>query len=152
MHAGTPLLGALLLVMAVGCASPTPDEPEHSRIWVSVGGDLANFEDDEEHCIDQSTAEADAPLDDRLFAVCMFARGWRENQGVKPTLAVVSPSQKVRSRVNVRAKPSESSNVLSALAAGERAQLLGREGDWYHVRLRNGKEGYVSTRWTRTIN
>ena len=42
--------------------------------------------------------------------------------------------------------------ILTGLSAGQRAQLLGREGDWYHVRLSDGEEGYVSARWTQPLD
>ena len=120
-------------------------------MWVSVGGELEAFADDETWCSEQARAGEDAPLDELLFSVCMFDRGWRETRGEDPSVAAVMPAERVRSRVNVRAHPSSASQIVTALAVGERAQLLGREGDWYHVRLPNGHEGYVSADWTRTL-
>ncbi len=121
-------------------------------MWVSIGGTLENFEADERHCSREATASRDTPMDEPLFAVCMFERGWRETYREDPTLAAVSPVATVRSRVNVRAHPSRSGEILTGLSAGQRAQLLGREGDWYHVRLSDGEEGYVSARWTQPLD
>jgi hypothetical protein len=144
------IIGLLAIVGLVGCASPPGDES--TRMWVSVGGTLASFENDERHCTEEATGAAKAPIDEPLFAVCMFERGWREAHAEDATLAAVSPVSTVRSKVNVRAHPSKSSEILAGLPAGQRAQLLGQEGEWYHVRLHDGEEGYVSARWTQPLD
>jgi len=139
--------------MAVACASP-PERP--AKLWVSTGGELENFGGDERECLDHATEEEGAALDEQLFAVCMFTKGWRvageatpRIEKPKQVIASVAPRSGLRSNVNVRTRPSTDSPVLTALASDDRAQLLGRDGDWYHVRLPNGKQGYVSARWTR---
>jgi hypothetical protein len=144
------IIGLLAIVGLVGCASPPSDEPR--RVWVSVGGALESFEDDERHCVEEARGTLGAPMDEPLFAVCMFERGWRETHGEDPTLAAVSPVSAVRSKVNVRAHPSKSSEIRAGLPPGQRAQLLGQEGEWYHVRLHDGEEGYVSARWTQPLD
>jgi len=139
-------VGILAITGLVGCASPPGDGP--ARMWVSIGGSLTDFQADERHCATEATPATGRPMDEPLFSVCMFERGWRETHGEDPTLAAVSPLSTVRSRVNVRSVPSTSGQILTALPVGQRAQLLGQEGEWYHVRLSDGEEGYVSARWT----
>jgi len=152
----TVLSIAFLMLTAVACASP-PERP--AKLWVSTGGQLENFGSDERYCLDHATEEEGAALDDQLFAVCMFTKGWRVSGEAKPRIeepkqeiASVAPRAGLRSKVNVRTRPSTDSRVLTALASDDRAQLLGRDGDWFHVRLVSGEQGYVSARWTRRVN
>lgn len=46
------------------------------------------------------------------------------------------------SAVNVRAKSSTSSNVITTLAQNTQVKAVGEEGDWYKVEV-NGKSGYI---------
>jgi hypothetical protein len=50
-------------------------------------------------------------------------------------MVAVAPVPTVNSKENVRSQPSRSAEILSGLPA----QLLGQEGEWYHVRLSDGK-------------
>ncbi len=67
-----------------------------------------------------------------------------------PTLAVpdIVPTERVVRWVNVRAGPDSSSEVVAKLAPGDSADLVEIVPAWYHVRLDDGSEGYVSRAWT----
>jgi hypothetical protein len=56
----------------------------------------------------------------------------------------VSPSERVRRNVVVRAEPDGDSEPRGALFPGDDAELLGEVPGWYQVRLANGVVGYVS--------
>lgn len=60
----------------------------------------------------------------------------------------VTPSERVRRNVVVRAEPSTSSAQLGALLPGDEADLVGEVPGWYQVRLQGGLVGYVSKTWT----
>jgi competence protein ComEC len=63
--------------------------------------------------------------------------------------AIVTPSHRVTTRVNVREFPStQDSNIVGKLKVGEEALLIDNEPRWYKVRLSNGVEGFVSKAWT----
>ncbi|MCZ2110977.1 MAG: MBL fold metallo-hydrolase, partial [Dehalococcoidia bacterium] len=61
----------------------------------------------------------------------------------------ILPSEAVTTRVVVREAPSSQSAAISSLRPGEQAELLGEVPNWYRVRLKNEREGFVSKRWTR---
>lgn len=67
-----------------------------------------------------------------------------------PALAApeVTPSERVRRNVVLRAAPDGDSAALGALLPGQEAALLGEEPGWYQVRLDDGRVGYVSKSWT----
>ena len=60
----------------------------------------------------------------------------------------VTPSERVRRNVVVRAEPSTNSAQLGALLPGDEADLVGEVPGWYQVRLQGGLVGYVSKSWT----
>jgi Mg-chelatase subunit ChlD len=60
----------------------------------------------------------------------------------------VVPSEKVTSRVIVRAQPSRRGADVGSFRPGDRAKLLEAGDDWHHVELGNGTQGYVSAAWT----
>lgn len=63
----------------------------------------------------------------------------------------VTPSERVRSRLMVRAEARPGSRIVARLAKGEEVELLGSEGGWHRIELDGGKTGYVSAGWTRVI-
>ena len=55
-------------------------------------------------------------------------------------------------QVNVRERPSRSAPVMVTLYRGERFELLGRAGSWYHVTMvPSGRVGYVHSSLVRVI-
>ena len=60
----------------------------------------------------------------------------------------VSPSERVRRNVVVRAEPDGDSEPRGALFPGDEVELLGDVPGWYQVRLANGVVGFVSKSWT----
>jgi competence protein ComEC len=69
---------------------------------------------------------------------------------VQPAIAApeVSPSERVKRNVVVRAEPSGNAAPIGALFPGDEADLLGEVPGWYQVRLANGTIGFVSKSWT----
>lgn len=63
----------------------------------------------------------------------------------------VTPSDRVRRNVVVRAEPTTESTALDRLVPGDEAQLEGEEPGWYRIRLPDGREGFVSKAWTVLI-
>jgi len=60
----------------------------------------------------------------------------------------ITPSDRVTSRVNVRAGASTDQPIVGKLQPGETAELLESFPRWDKVRLENGVEGFVSKAWT----
>jgi uncharacterized protein YgiM (DUF1202 family) len=66
-----------------------------------------------------------------------------------PAFAVdITPSDRVVTRVNVRAGPSVVEPVVGKLLPGETAELLSAMPNWYQIRLTNSVEGFASKSWT----
>jgi len=67
-----------------------------------------------------------------------------------PALAApeVSPSERVRRNVVVRAGPDADSEPIGALFPGDEAELIGDVPGWHQVRLGDGRTGFVSKAWT----
>lgn len=64
----------------------------------------------------------------------------------------VTPSERVREYVHVRALPASGSDVIDSLWAGEKALLLTDTIPyWYAIRMGNSATGYVSKAWTNLI-
>lgn len=63
----------------------------------------------------------------------------------------VEPTPRVKSNVVLREQPKAGSRRIGALAAGERAEYLGSEGDWHRARLADGTRGWLSARWTAVV-
>ncbi len=68
--------------------------------------------------------------------------------GAPAAADLVAPSERVRTRVMVRAEPVAGSRRVGALAKEETAEHLGTESGWHRVRLDGGAEGWVSAAWT----
>ena len=67
---------------------------------------------------------------------------------VQPTSATPAstgePSVQVTgSSVNIRSGPGTSHDIIDSVKRGDRLVLLGESGNWFQVRLPNGKEGYI---------
>lgn len=60
---------------------------------------------------------------------------------------VVTPSDRVTHNVVIRPAPG-SSVKMDALDPGEKVDLLDQIPGWYHIRLNDGRTGYVSKSWT----
>lgn len=63
----------------------------------------------------------------------------------------VTPSDRVRRNVVVRAEPTTESLPLDRLVPGDLVELEGEEPGWYRIRLPDGREGFVSKAWTVLI-
>jgi beta-lactamase superfamily II metal-dependent hydrolase len=68
-----------------------------------------------------------------------------------PAADDILPSERVTSQVAVRAAPNGNAPVVGALRPTETADYLGDAPHYHHVRLSNGREGYVSKVWTRRV-
>ncbi|MGC1955812.1 MAG: SH3 domain-containing protein [Gammaproteobacteria bacterium] len=62
--------------------------------------------------------------------------------------AVVTPSDRVTTRLNVRSAPSATAAIVGTLRPGEAALFLEDVPHWYRVRLDDGAEGFVSRAWS----
>ena len=67
---------------------------------------------------------------------------------VQPTSATPAstgePSvQLTGSSVNIRSGPGTSHDIIDSVKRGDRLILLGESGNWFQVRLPNGKVGYI---------
>ena len=51
------------------------------------------------------------------------------------------------SNINIYRDASDKSTVVTSLAAGSKVNVLGREGNYYKVKLDDGKEGFILTRY-----
>jgi Mg-chelatase subunit ChlD len=60
----------------------------------------------------------------------------------------VVPSEKVTSRVILRAAPTTKSADVGSFRPGQRATLLEAGDAWHHVELADGTRGFVSAAWT----
>ena len=65
----------------------------------------------------------------------------------------VTPSDRVTSFVKVRISPTDEKGKSSGktLEKGKTAELIGELPHWYHIRLDDGFEGFVSKGWSRLI-
>ena len=65
----------------------------------------------------------------------------------------VTPSDRVTSFVKVRISPTDDKGKDSGktLEKGKTAELIGELSHWYHIRLDDGFEGFVSKGWSRVI-
>lgn len=53
------------------------------------------------------------------------------------------------SRLNVRAGPSTSNTIIHALWNGNQVPVIGESGNWYQIRLSDGRTGWVSKTYLR---
>ena len=65
----------------------------------------------------------------------------------------VTPSDRVTSFVKVRNSPTDDKgkNSGKTLEKGKTAELIGELPHWYHIRLNDGFEGFISKGWSRVI-
>jgi hypothetical protein len=63
----------------------------------------------------------------------------------------VTPAERVKSRLNVRAEPVASSRVLAALKPGEQLALVATVDGWHRVKLADETEGFVSAAYCLVI-
>ena len=56
--------------------------------------------------------------------------------------------------INVRSGPDTNSNIITALPAGTGVQVIGQnsDGSWYNIRLEDGREGWMASRFIRVAN
>lgn len=54
--------------------------------------------------------------------------------------------------VNVRAEATSDSDKIGSLNRGDTVEYIGEEAGFYHIRLEDGKEGYVSMEYTERKN
>lgn len=69
-----------------------------------------------------------------------------------PAIAYASqvvPTDRVETAVLVRQGPNTATPIVARLKPGQSAEVLDEVPGWYHVRLPDGTEGYVSKAWTR---
>jgi len=64
---------------------------------------------------------------------------------------VIAPSDRVETRLNVREEPVAGSPIVGKLEVNETADLIESIPYWYHVRLYNGVEAYVSKAWSTEL-
>jgi hypothetical protein len=63
----------------------------------------------------------------------------------------VTPSERVKRRLNIRAEPAIASRVLAGLRPGELVELVGTLDGWHRVRLDDGAEGFVAVAYSEII-
>ncbi len=68
--------------------------------------------------------------------------------GAAAAQEAVTPSDRVRRNVVVRAEPTTASPALDRLVPGDQAELEDEVAGWYRIRLPDGREGFVSKAWT----
>jgi len=67
-----------------------------------------------------------------------------------PEARPAPPQEMVRvigSKLNVRSKPTTSAATVARVRKGEKLAVLGRDGDWFEVKLADGASGWVSARY-----
>lgn len=85
----------------------------------------------------------------RWLLALVIVGGWA---GAAAAQDAVTPSDRVRSNVVVRAGPTTASAALDRLPPGVRVELEGDVPGWYRVRLPDGREGFVSKAWTVLVD
>ena len=69
-----------------------------------------------------------------------------------PALAeLVTPSERVTTRLNVRKAAVGGSRVVGAMRPGDEAELVSTGSGWHRVRLENGTVGFVSVAFTNVL-
>ena len=63
----------------------------------------------------------------------------------------VTPSERVKSRLNVRDAAAAGSRVVGAMRPGDEGELIVTETGWHRVRLGDGTEGFVSAAFTEVL-
>jgi hypothetical protein len=54
------------------------------------------------------------------------------------------------SRLNVREQPTTSAAAVARVKKGERLEVLGRDGEWFQVRVADGATGWVHGKYVRS--
>ncbi len=72
----------------------------------------------------------------------------------KKSTQTISPPEKHKLSVtgtfaNIRSGAGNEFSVITILKQGEQLFLIGEYGDWYHVRLENGQEGWINNRFAK---
>ena len=75
-----------------------------------------------------------------LLGLCLCGRAAAQDS--------VTPSDRVRTHVNVRAEPREDAAEVGELRIAEALPLVGSVPRWHQVRLPSGQTGFVSKAWT----
>jgi hypothetical protein len=63
----------------------------------------------------------------------------------------VTPSQRVKSRLNVRAEAAPGSRVVAGLRPGDVAPLVATRDGWHEVQLEDGSTGFVSAAFSEVL-
>jgi uncharacterized protein YgiM (DUF1202 family) len=50
---------------------------------------------------------------------------------------------------NIRMGAGNEYSIIGTVKQGDKLILLGEYGDWYHVRMENGQEGWVNNRFAK---
>lgn len=64
---------------------------------------------------------------------------------------MVVPSSRVTTHLHVREQASAQSQTLSTMRPDESAELIEAIPYWYHVKLSNGTQGFVSKAWSQVV-
>ncbi len=72
----------------------------------------------------------------------------------KKSTQMISPPEKNKisvtgTFVNMRSGAGNEYSIITILKQGDQLFLLGEYGDWYHVRLENGQEGWINNRFAK---
>ena len=71
-----------------------------------------------------------------IFLLCFAANGWTESMYVTDVL-----------KLTLRSGPSTEHKILAVVESGQQVEMLEPGEDWSLVRIADGKEGYVLTRY-----
>ncbi|MBW2288801.1 MAG: SH3 domain-containing protein [Deltaproteobacteria bacterium] len=63
----------------------------------------------------------------------------------------ITPAERVKSRLNVRAEPAAGSRVLGAMRPGEQLELVDTLDGWHRVKLDDDAEGFVAAAYSDVI-
>ena len=94
-------------------------------------------------------------LDERYTAIMLWKLvGWENltsDQTTKPQVTPPSPSTTTVVTVtwtsaNIRSGAGNEFPVLTTVNKGDRLTIIGERGEWFNVRLEDGKEGWINSR------
>ena len=71
--------------------------------------------------------------------------------GTVEAQTVITPSDRVATRLNVREEPRGDSVIVGKLEKNETAELIEAVPYWYKIRLHDGVEGFVSKSWSDEV-
>ena len=101
--------------------------------------------------VEQLLSELEAQIDQLevlLNATSDFNTGTEENGNTEdPDSSSPSNVEVTSDSVNVRASASTSASIVASVTAGTVLTYLGdsEDGEWYHVELSDGTEGYIAS-------